>query len=69
MTDPIALSDLQTAVEEELIACILHSENQFYSEYEAMFTYQMDWEETFHGSRGKRVRPAAVAVNDPRRRR
>ena len=62
MTDPIVLSDLQTAVEEELTACIVHSENRSYSDYEAMFTYQMDWEDPFHGSRGKRVRPLLLLL-------
>ena len=62
MTEPIDLIKIQSAVEEELAKCILHSENKFYSDYEEMFAYQMDWDENPHGSRGKRVRPLLVLL-------
>jgi len=53
---------LQSEIEKELTACIGVSSDPRYAEYEAMFTYQMDWELPAHDSRGKRVRPLLVLL-------
>jgi geranylgeranyl diphosphate synthase, type I len=62
MTDTIDISQIQAAIEEELKECILHTENDYYAGYEEIFTYQMDWEDSPHVSRGKRVRPLLLLL-------
>lgn len=62
MTDNIDLPSIQSAIEQELKECVLHSEDKRYAEYEAMFYYQMDWDVDSAASRGKRVRPLLLLL-------
>lgn len=62
MAVEITPPQLQSEIEKELTACIGASSDPRYAEYEAMFTYQMDWELPAHDSRGKRVRPLLVLL-------
>ena len=57
MTESLDLTLIQNEIEKELAACIGFSNDQRYTEYEAIFTYQMDWENDPYTKRGKRVRP------------
>lgn len=63
MTDSVDIPLLQNEIEKELASCIDASTDPRFTDYEAMFTYQMDWESGFQGSRGKRVRPLLVLLS------
>jgi Geranylgeranyl pyrophosphate synthase len=62
LTEELDLSLLQAQIEKELKTCIDASPDPRYREYEAMFSYQMDWEPDFAGARGKRVRPMLLLL-------
>ena len=62
MAELIDITQLQAAIEKELISCIGASKEKRYADYEAIFTYQMDWENKPQSSRGKRVRPLLLLL-------
>lgn len=63
MTESLSLPQLQEAIENELMSCVGQAEDARYSEYQSMFTYQMDWETSENAKRGKRVRPLLVLLS------
>jgi geranylgeranyl diphosphate synthase, type I len=64
MTDNIAISELQTAIDGELHECIDLLLQDYPSEYIAMLKYQLGWEGENSGleAQGKRIRPLLVLL-------
>ncbi|MBA4385340.1 MAG: polyprenyl synthetase [Anaerolinea sp.] len=64
MTDKIVISELQTAIDDELHGCIDLLLNDYPAEYISMLNYQLGWEGENSGldAQGKRIRPLLVLL-------
>ena len=58
------ITEMQTAIDEELHVCIWTLLHDYPDEYISMFTYQMGWEGEKSGkeAQGKRIRPLLVLL-------